>query len=133
MNLAMENIVVKSLIDALIGYIFFTSYVDQPEVTKGDVQLYSSIGNSVNITATTKIKGNPTPNITWVSPNITEIMPGGRYYQSPDTPGILTINDLQLSDFGVYRFIASNGVGNDATLDISLTLLGKLAICSCIV
>ena len=97
---------------------------DQPEVTIGNSVIFAAkLGDSIDIIAAMDINGNPTPSLTWFDPNNTAISYGGRFLQNVE--GTLTIQDLELTDFGNYRFVASNDIGNNADVNLSLIQLSK--------
>ena len=115
------------LVTASIFYSLLTTHLDQPEaVERGNSNVYALLGDVTNITAATSIGGNPFPNITWIDPHGNKINSTGRFMQP--TAGILQIQNLQENDFGNYTFVASNGIGNDSEITVSLVQLGESSI-----
>ena len=100
--------------------------IDEPDFQKGQLVIYEFIGATASITAATRIDGNPQPNVSWMNPNNTEIKFEGRFLQ-PEV-GKLMITDLQLDDFGQYIFTASNGVGKNIEINVTLIQIGELVL-----
>lgn len=105
----------------------------QLDPTEGNVSMNNTIvpgalNGTAKLTAHIKsLKGNPTPNITWVDPNGSEIaFPNDRF--SSDVDNVLNIDSIQSSDYGKYLYIADNGIGEKLTLEITLDQACMLAL-----
>lgn len=70
-------------------------------------------GNTAEVTC--KAEGRPTPSISWILPNRTQVRglntEWGRVSVTPE--GALVIKDLSMNDRGHYKCIASNQAGGD--------------------
>ena len=104
-----------------------TTHIDQPEaIERGNSNSFALLGDVTNVTAAGSIGGNPLPNTTWIDPRGNEINSTGRFTQP--AVGTLQIRNLQESDFGNYTFVASNGIGSDSEIMVSLVQFGESSI-----
>ena len=96
---------------------------DGPEGDGEDHTVYASIGDTITLIAAINVDGNPFPFYGWGFGNI-QVNLTGRY--SSDSVGQLTIENVLADDFGPYVFGTHNGIGEDFTIDVTLTEAGEL-------
>ena len=93
-----------------------------------ELSVYASVGDNTVLNAVFNITGNPIPSSTWRIKSDNMILPSiGKY--SLQIPGQLAINNIAVEDFNVYLFTATNNIGNDVTVEISLLEIGKQLLC----
>lgn len=90
--------------------------------------MFASVGDTVELIAATNVNGKPTPSTLWRINNH-PIEVSGRY--SAEVAGQLLIQNIVVADFGVYNFIASNGIGENLTTEIILSEIGIYSTSYC--
>ena len=82
-----------------------------PKIQRGPRVLKVQAGHRVDIPCSAQ--GSPPPTITWFKGRSAVPIDGGQFIRSLD--GALGISSVQLPDAGIYKCVASNVAGNDAS------------------
>ncbi|KAL9951090.1 hypothetical protein ACROYT_G043686 [Oculina patagonica] len=93
-------------------------YLDQPKVTPYPL----NAGEGDDVTLSCNADGNPEPTISWTRNGSPMSTPGNSRITFSDNKKQLTITNVNRTDSGEYRCVASNSLGNDtsnaATLNV---------------
>ena len=117
----MFNVSIK-LINIRINMLFS---LDAPEGRISDEIVYTNLGDTVVLKAFTMFMANPIPFQIWISPSNNSINnKSTQYFPLFSDTVQITINNVSISDIGVWTFGASNIIGNIST-NIDLVIAGK--------
>ena len=103
----------------------FLLIADQPEIT-AQLQNVTTIEGYI-LTLSCNATGNPVPTISWTKDG-SAISSDSRISLSADNKH-LTIMNVNRTDSGEYRCVASNSLGNDTSSDATLNIQCKSTVC----